>query len=133
MCSKEELSRKAAVERYLVGESVSAICVSLERSRNWFYKWLRRQKQGDEDWFKDRSRCPHHHPRKTSSDVEAKVLAARRALDGQGLFCGAQAILWELEDQCVEPLPSESTVNRMLRTHGFVQRRCGRYQSKGKK
>jgi transposase InsO family protein len=65
--------------------------------------------------------------------VEAKVLAARRELDGQGLFCGAQAILWELEDQCVEPLPSESTVSRMLRKHGFVQRRCGRYQSKEKK
>jgi putative transposase len=133
MCSKEELGRKAAVRRYLAGESASAICMSLERSRNWFYKWLRRHKQGDKDWFKDRSRCPHHHPRKTSNEVEAKVLAARRELDGQGLFCGAQAILWELEDQCVEPLPSESTVNRMLRKHGFVQRRCGRYQSKGKK
>jgi putative transposase len=133
MCSKEELSRKAAVERYLVGESVSAICVSLERSRNWFYKWLHRYEEGGENWFKDRSRCPHHHPGKTSSDVEAIVLTARRDLDGQGLFCGAQAILWELEDRDVEPLPSESTVNRILGKHGFVKRRCGRYQSKGKK
>jgi putative transposase len=133
MCSKGELSRKVAVERYLVGESVSAICISLERSRNWFYKWLNRYKQGGENWFKDRSRSPHHHPRKTSNDVEVMVLTARRELDEQGLFCGAQAILWELEDRGVEPLPSESTAGRILRRHGLVQRRAGRYQSKGKK
>ena len=61
------------------------------------------------------------------------VLTTRRQLDEQGLFHGAQAILWELEDQGVQPLPSQSTVNRILRKHGAVKRRSGRYQPKGKK
>jgi putative transposase len=133
MCSKEELARKTAVEQYLAGESVSAICTSLGRSRSWVFKWMHRHKQGGENWFTDRSRRPHGHPRSIPSDVEMMVLMTRQQLDGQGLFCGAQAILWELEDQDTRPLPSESTVNRILRKHGAVKRRSRRYQPKGKK
>ena len=41
------------------------------------YKWLRRSKLGGPDALDDRSRRPHTSPSRTSSDVEAQVLAVR--------------------------------------------------------
>ena len=55
----------------------------------------------------------------------------RLKLDQHAQFCGAQAILWELEDQHIRPLPSLRTVNRILRRHDLIQRRTRRYQPKG--
>ena len=53
------------------------------------------------------------------------------SLYNQGLFCGAQAILWELQDLGVQPLPSLRTINRILKRHDLTNRRTGRYEPKG--
>jgi hypothetical protein len=47
------------------------------------------------------------------------------------LFCGAQAILWEMEEQNVHPLPSLRTINRILKRNDLTYRRTGRYEPKG--
>lgn len=57
----------------------------------------------------------------------------RLSLYNKGEFCGAQAILWELEDLGVAPLPSLRTINRILDRHDLSHRRTGRYEPKGKK
>jgi len=57
----------------------------------------------------------------------------RLSLDHQGVFCGAQAILWELEAQRINPLPSLRTINRTLNHHALTHRRTGRYEPKGAK
>jgi transposase len=51
----EEEIRKAAVRRYILqGESPKTIYISLNRSKQWFYKWLRRYHQArGKDWHKD--------------------------------------------------------------------------------
>ncbi len=49
----------------------------------------------------------------------------------QDLFCGAQAILWELEDLSVKPLPSLRTINRILSRNELTHRRTGKYKAKG--
>lgn len=49
------------------------------------------------------------------------------------MFCGAQAILWELQDLGVAPLPSVRTINRILSRFDLTDRRTGRYEPKGKK
>ena len=56
----------------------------------------------------------------------------RLHLYNQGLFCGAQAISWELEALRVSPLPSLRTISRILRREGLTHRRTGRYEAKGK-
>lgn len=128
-----ELERRGAVDRYRVGESPSAICASLGRSREWFYKWLRRFESGDPNWFRDRSRRPLRSPACTSQEIEQVVIAVRRSLRSQNLFHGAQAIRWELEDLGVKPLPSVRTIGRILARHGLTRRREGPYKPKGKK
>jgi putative transposase len=49
----------------------------------------------------------------------------------QNLFCGAQAIHWEMEDLGVTPLPSIRTINRILSRHSLTHRRTGHYEAKG--
>ena len=55
----------------------------------------------------------------------------RLNLYNQDLFCGAQAIHWEMEDLGVEPLPSIRTINRILSRHELTHRRTGKYEPKG--
>ncbi len=54
----EEEIRKAAMRRYILqGESPKAICTSLNRSKKWFYKWLRRYHTQGRAWHRDKIRC----------------------------------------------------------------------------
>jgi transposase len=39
--------RQNAIKRYLEGESPKSIYTDLNRSKNWFFKWLNRFKSGD--------------------------------------------------------------------------------------
>lgn len=55
----------------------------------------------------------------------------RLSLYNRGLFCGAQAILWELEELRVSPLPSLRTINRILSRNDLTCKRTGRYEPKG--
>ena len=57
----------------------------------------------------------------------------RLNLYNRELFCGAQAILWELEDMGISPLPSLRTINRILARNELTHRRTGRYVPKGTK
>ncbi|MBU0484864.1 MAG: DDE-type integrase/transposase/recombinase [Proteobacteria bacterium] len=126
-----ELYRIHAVERFKNGESPETICASLGKSRTWLYKWIRRYREHDNSWNRSQSRCPHSIQCRTPSEIEEIVKMIRLNLYNQGLFCGAQAILWELEDLGVKPLPSNRTVNRILNRNGLTHRRTGKYEAKG--
>jgi transposase InsO family protein len=126
-----ELYRILAVERFKNGESPETICASLGKSRTWLYKWIRRYREQDDSWNQSQSRCPHSIHRRTPSEIEEIVKLIRLSLYNQGLFCGAQAIRWELEDLCVKPLPSTRTINRILSRNGLTHRRTGKYETKG--
>lgn len=135
MKKKQRRDRELAVERYLKGERLSTIAGSLGYSRRWVYKWVARYhlSEAAAEWYEEQSRCPHSNPRQVSSEIVAAVKLARLHLYNQGLFCGAQAITWELEDLGVSPRPSLRTVNRILDREGLTHRRTGRYEPKGKK
>jgi transposase InsO family protein len=126
-----EWLRKTAIERAGNGEDPEAIWTSLGKSRTWFYKWLKRSRQGDGDWFRERPSAPKALANRTKSEVEEIVQFARGILYNQGLFYGAQAISWQLKDWNVVPLPSLRTINRILRRHDLTHKRTGRYLPKG--
>ncbi len=128
---QQEADRQQAIQRHLAGETPSAICAALGYSRAWFYKWLRRYERGHADWFRERSRQPQKSPTRTRPEIEQLILVVRRRLVREGLFHGDQAILWELEDLGVDPLPSVRTIARILCRHGVTRRRKGRYEPKG--
>ncbi len=126
-----EQYRILAVERFKNGESPEAICASLGKSRAWLYKWIKRYSECDASWCEDHSRRPCETPNRTPSEIEEIVKMVRLSLYNQDLFCGAQAILWELEDLGVKPLPSVRTINRILSKNGLTHRRTGKYEAKG--
>jgi hypothetical protein len=49
----EQELRKQAIQRYRNHEQPKAIYTDLNRSKYWFFKWLKRYQSGDPDWYKD--------------------------------------------------------------------------------
>ncbi len=135
MKKRQQRDRERAVERYLQGEQISAIAKLLGHTRPWVYKWIERYEASSTplEWYAERTRVPHSNARQLPRAVVEAVKLARLHLYNQGLFCGAQAISWELEELGVSPLPSLRTINRVLSREGLTHRRTGRYEPKGKK
>lgn len=131
MDDKIKQCRILAVQRFKAGESPESICVSFGKSKRWLYKWVKRYNINDPSWFEDSSRRPHSTPHRTPAEIEQIVKMVRLNLYNKDLFCGAQAILWELEDLDVQPLPSLRTINRILSRNDLTHRRTGRYEPKG--
>ncbi len=131
MDEKIKQHRILALQRFKAGEKPESICTSLGRSKVWLYKWIKRYSDDDLLWFEDRSRQPISMPHRTTAEIESIVKMVRLNLYNKELFCGAQAILWELEDLGVQPLPSLRTIGRILARNGLTHRRTGRYESKG--
>ena len=63
--------------------------------------------------------------------MEALIKLTRLSLYNQDVFCGAQAIYWELSEQGISPLPSLRTINRIINRNDLTHRRTGRYEAKG--
>lgn len=62
----EEQIRITAIDRFKQGEAPNEIYTSLKRSKKWFFKWLKRYRSGDKNWFKDQSRAPRKSPQRIS-------------------------------------------------------------------
>jgi transposase InsO family protein len=125
--------RALAVQRYLAGESPESICSSLGKTKPWLYKWVARHTPDDPTWVEDQSRRPLFSPYRTPAEIEKIVEMVRLSLYNKGDFCGNQVIQWELIDMEVQPLPSLSTIGRILHRRELTHRRTGRYTPKGKK
>jgi transposase len=70
----EEIIRKAAIRRYILqGESPKIIYLSLKRSKQWFYKWLKRYHTQGKEWHKNRD-CL-----RTAANNQAKMSGANRS------------------------------------------------------
>ena len=125
--------RLLAVQRFLNGEEPAEICASLGRSRSWLYKWVMRCVPDNSPWFEDQSRRPLSSPTRTPAEIDKIVELIRLNLYNKGNFYGNQAIQWEMMDMEVQPIPSLSTIGRILRRRELTHRRTGRYTPKGKK
>jgi putative transposase len=123
--------RVLAIQRFKNGESPASICTSLGKSKVWLYKWIKRHSVEEASWYEDRSRRPRSTPMHTRAEIEEIVKMVRLNLYNQDLFCGAQAILWEMEELGVMPLPSIRTINRILSRNELTHRRTGKYEAKG--
>lgn len=123
MLETEYERRLHAVKLVRAGETVVAAAKSVGRTEQWLHKWLRRYEADGEAGLRDRSRAPQRTPPATPREIVDKVLEVRFELERsehQGI--GSEAIRYELELQGVEPLPSLSTIERVLRRAGRTGR-----------
>ena len=130
--SEEEIRIKA-VDLYKDRQKVSKICESVNRSRVWFYKWLKRYQSGDKNWHKDVSKAPKTVFNKSSSVIEAVVIRIRKELfNSKYSQSGAQAIHYELLSRGHTP-PPLITINRILKRNNLIyKKRFHNKISKGK-
>lgn len=118
----EEELRKTAISMYLQGQSPVSIYTELKRSKNWFFKWLKRYKSGDPNWFKEKSRAPLRSPTQISDvDIE-RIISVRKRLESEGFAqIGASAIKWKLS-KSGHSFPSDRTINRVLKREGLIKK-----------
>jgi len=94
--------------------TISDLCRRYEISRKTGYKWLRRYKEaGSIEALRDRSRRPHHSPRRTSAGNEQAVLAIR---DEKSWGAEKIAVVLGKRGLRLQPL----TIHRILKRHGRV-------------
>jgi transposase len=118
----EQKLRKTAVERYLKGESPKSIYTDLKRSKNWFFKWLKRFKSGEPQWYQDNSRAPIKRPTEISKIDRQRIISVRTHLESQQFAqIGPSAIKWELSKSGFS-LPSDSTIKRVLKSEGLIKK-----------
>ena len=120
----EQELRKQAIQRYLNNEKPKAIYTDLNRSKYWFFKWLKRYQGGDPDWYKDQSRAPHNRPTALGEVDKQRIISVRNRLESQKFAqTGASAIKWELSKSGFS-FPSDRTINRVLKREGLVKKNC---------
>jgi transposase len=132
MSRGEEELRIEAIKRYLGGEKPSVIYKDLERSKKWFFKWLKRYKEIGHDWHKDLSRTPKSSPRALDQKMERLIVQTRKQLEKTKYAqIGAIAIAWKLTKLNIDP-PPIWTINRVLKRNNLTKKRKKGYQPKGK-
>ena len=61
----------------------------------------------------------------TKEEIVEIVKIIRLELYNRGLHCGAKAIENKIEEKDIEPIPSESSIGRILSRHGLTYGRIG--------
>jgi putative transposase len=119
----EQDVRREAIRRHLQGERPNDICRDLGRSPSWFDKWWAEYRRQPHTDFADHSRAPHTCPGKTPAAVEQAIVAARSVLEAAdtpateyGLI-GAPSVQGQLVRLRVQPVPSASTIQRIMARH----------------
>lgn len=132
MRGDEEQLRITAITRYITGKAPHTIYRDLNRSKVWFFKWLKRYHQGDHRWYKELSRAPRSSSRVLDPYTEQLIVRIRKGLEvTKYAQHGAGAIAWELTKLDLTP-PAVWTINRILKRHHLITKRIKGYQSKGK-
>lgn len=102
--------------------SFKDLCNQYDISTKTGYKWLNRFREGGPKNLVDRSRRPNSQPNRTSPEAEELIISTRQ----QYSFWGAKKILPHLRERNPDiTLPSEATVNNILKRHRLAKR--GRY------
>jgi hypothetical protein len=96
----------------------------MNRSKKWFFKWLKRYQTGKVDWHKDDPRSPHKRPTKTGDYQRDLIVSVRKHLESEPFAqVGVSAIKWEMKKLGVE-FPSDRTIHRIVKAEGLVKKRA---------
>jgi len=115
-------TRKQAIAMYLSNHKPMEICRSLDKSRPWFYKWLRRYHHDPKgQWYLDHSSVPHTCERNYSKEQENQVIQIRKKLEKNAYAqVGAISIQWEMHKLNLPPLQIW-TIDRIIKRNQLTQ------------
>jgi transposase InsO family protein len=122
----ELTARQRAISLRLAGRVVKHICSALGRTEAWFHKWWRRYLEAGPEGLYDLTRANHQVAQRLSPELERTILSVRRRLQAHAApasrysLIGATAILAELKNLGIRPLPCERTIGRVLERNGLT-------------
>ncbi len=139
----EESRRVEAIKRVNEGEKPADIYHSLKRSKKWFYKWLKRYRSGQKNWYLDRSKKAYVISNKTDERIENSIVEIRTILmDGDSESTryspvGSESIQYHMEQMgyISTEIPSISTIKRIIKRNNLRVNKKERYKrvkSKGR-
>lgn len=99
--------------------SVSAAARIYGLSRQHIYRLLKRYHQDGLEAVDPRSRRPASNPRAVADEIIIAIVELREKLVANGLDAGPLTLQWHLAQQGL-PLPSTSTIRRILGHHGLI-------------
>jgi transposase InsO family protein len=108
--------RYRAVLAVLAGESVTSVAAQVGVSRQTVHTWLIRYRDEGLGGLVDRSHRPESCPHQSPAEVDAAVCELRR----EHPRWGSRRLAHELGRAGMVPVPSASTVYRILVRHGLV-------------
>jgi transposase InsO family protein len=108
---------KAVSEVLVDGATVTEVARRLGVSRQTVHTWLHRYGNGGMADLADRSSRPARCPHQTPAELEASVVMMRHAHPAWG----PRRIMVELERAAVDPVPSRSTIYRILVRNRLIE------------
>jgi len=120
--------RRTAIFQMKQGKTAKEIAKMLNRSVAWVYKWQNRYETDGWAGLKGQSRAPKKHGKRLSPSVQQAIRDARLILEveaalGTGLkYIGGMAVKTKLKQDRVFPLPSISSIERVLHDSGLTQK-----------
>jgi len=113
--------RRIAIHLLRAGHHVNDVAQQLNRTPQWVRKW--NKQFSEEGWsaLEGRSRAPHKHGMRLPDSVRQATAQARSELEaeaaqGNGLkYVGGTAVRTRLKEKQIRPLPSVSSIERVLR------------------
>jgi transposase InsO family protein len=114
LAMKEEIVSKFLTNNY----SISYLAKEYSVSRQTIYKWIGRYKEYGAEGLMELSRRPHSCPKRTSSENTELILKTRTEKNVWGGRKLKQRLINIGHKE--EDLPSESTINRVLKRNGKI-------------
>lgn len=123
--------RLVAIEMVRSGRTVSAAARGVGRSHTWVRKWLDRFDAGGVDGLTDQARTPVSQPTATPQSTVTRVLEIRGEYELRPeASIGGNSIHARMERDGFEPLPSVSTIERILSRANVTRSKRKRDRSK---
>ncbi len=119
--------RKLAIFQLKKGKKMEDVAENMNRSLSWVSKWNKRFQEKGWLGLQDQSRAPKQHGNQLSPKIRETIRHTRLELEveaalGIGLkYIGGQAIKTRLKRNGVNPPPSVSSIERILRETGLVR------------
>lgn len=119
MSAREEFVRLALSSDM----SISELCARYGISRKTGYKWINVYRTDGAAGLADRSRRPHHSPRRIDASLERVIMD----LANEYPAWGARK-LWKVLSRSSTSIPAVSTIQGVLRRHGRICEGAGKVQ-----
>jgi transposase InsO family protein len=114
-----DLARYVVEAVVLEGRSIRKAAEAFGVSKSWTAELVARYRDDGYVAIEPRSKAPHSNPNRTSSEIEERIVAARKQLADAGWDAGPQTIHYHLSTAGIDP-PSITTIWRILQRRGFI-------------